>query len=143
MSGVGWYGDLGNFLVMPTVGALKTERGVTGGGDGYRSRFNHSTEVAEAGYYAVTLDDYRIRTELTAAPRAGIFRFTFPESKQSRIQIDLARRVGGTSTAQFVRVVDEHTIEGWMKCPPEGGGWATALVRLITPCISPPSLAFP
>lgn len=24
MSGIGWYGDLGNFLVMPTVGPLKT-----------------------------------------------------------------------------------------------------------------------
>src|ERR1035437_11082796 len=75
MSGVGWYGDLGNFLVMPTVGALKTERGVKGDGDGYRSRFSHTTEVAEAGYYAVTLDDYKVRTELTAAPRAGILRF--------------------------------------------------------------------
>ncbi|MGA2258813.1 MAG: GH92 family glycosyl hydrolase, partial [Thermoguttaceae bacterium] len=72
---------------------------------------------------AVTLSDYKIRTELTAAPRAGILRFTFPKSEQSRIQIDLARRVGGTSTRQFVKVVDANTIEGWMKCPPEGGGW--------------------
>ncbi len=123
MSGVGWYGDLGNFQVMPTVGALKTERGVKGAGDGYRSRFSHSTEVAEAGYYAVTLNDYKVRTELTAAPRAGILRFTFPKSEQSRIQIDLARRVGGTSIRQYVKVVDDHTIEGWMKCPPAGGGW--------------------
>ena len=81
------------------------------------------TEVAEAGYYAVTLDDYKIRAEMTAAPRAGILRFTFPQSEQSRIQIDLARRIGGTSTRQYVKVVDDHTIEGWMKCPPEGGGW--------------------
>lgn len=123
MSGVGWYGDLGNFQVMPTVGPLKTERGVNGAEDGYRSRFSHSNEVAEAGYYAVTLDDYKIRTELTAAPRAGILRFTFPKSGQARIQIDLARRVGGTSTRQYVKVVDDHTIEGWMKCPPAGGGW--------------------
>jgi predicted alpha-1,2-mannosidase len=123
MSGVGWYGDLGNFLVMPTTGALKTERGVNGGGDGYRSHFSHSNEVAEAGYYAVTLDDYQVRTELTAAPRAGILRFTFPKSDQSRIQIDLARRVGGTSIRQYVKMVDDHTIEGWMKCPPAGGGW--------------------
>src|SRR5208283_1732124 len=72
MSGVGWYGDLGNFLVMPTTGKLKTERGTTGAADGYRSRFNHSSEVAEAGYYAVTLDDYKIRVEATAAARAGI-----------------------------------------------------------------------
>ncbi len=30
MSGVGWYGDLGNFLVMPTTGPLHTERGAQG-----------------------------------------------------------------------------------------------------------------
>ena len=123
MSGIGWYGDLGNFLVMPTTGKLKTQRGVKGSEDGYRSRFHHETEVARAGYYAVTLDDYRVRAELTAAPRAGILRFTFPQSSQSRLQIDLSRRVGGTSTRQYVKVIDDHTIEGWMACPPEGGGW--------------------
>src|SRR5580698_11628287 len=37
MSGVGWYGDLGNFEVMPTTGKLTTERGVNGAEDGYRS----------------------------------------------------------------------------------------------------------
>jgi hypothetical protein len=52
-----------------------------------------------------------------------MLRFTFPENKQSRIQIDLARRVGGTSTLQFVKVVNENTICGWMKCTPQGGGW--------------------
>lgn len=123
MSGVGWYGDLGNLLVMPTTGKLKTNCGVQGAEDGYRSRFHHATETAQAGYYAVTLDDYHVRVEATATPRAGILRFTFPKSGLSRIQMDLARRVGGTSTQQFVRVLDAHTIEGWMKCPPEGGGW--------------------
>lgn len=124
MSGIGWYGDLGNLLVMPTTGALKTACGrVERPDEGYRSRFGHESETAKAGYYAVTLSDYDVRAEMSAAPHAGILRFTFPESRQSRIQIDLARRVGGTSTEQYVKVVDEHTIEGWMKCPPEGGGW--------------------
>jgi predicted alpha-1,2-mannosidase len=123
MSGIGWYGDFGNFLVMPTTGRLKTERGVNGNGDGYRSRFTHDTEIARAGYYAVTLDDYAIRAEAAAAPHAGILRFSFPQNNQSRVQIDLARRIGGTSTRQYVKVVDDHTIQGWMKCPPEGGGW--------------------
>jgi len=123
MSGIGWYGDLGNFLVMPTTGKLMTERGVKGGGDGYRSHFKHDTEIAKAGYYAVTLDDYGVRAEATAAPHAGILRFTYPQNDQSRVQIDLARRIGGTSTRQYVKVVDDHTIEGWMKCPPAGGGW--------------------
>lgn len=124
MSGVGWYGDLGNFLVTPTVGKLITNRGVPEKPeDGYRSRFSHETEVSRAGYYAVTMDDYQVRVELTAAPRAGIIRFTYPESDSSRIQIDLSRRVGGTSTEQYIKVENENTISGWMKCPPEGGGW--------------------
>ncbi|MBI9061889.1 MAG: GH92 family glycosyl hydrolase [Marinilabiliaceae bacterium] len=124
MSGIGWYGDLGNFLVMPTVGELHTVKGKDENPEaGYRSRYSHDTEVAKAGYYAVTLDDYNIRAELSAAPRAGIIRFTFPGAEKARVQIDLSRRVGGTSTEQYVKVVDDHTIQGWMKCPPEGGGW--------------------
>ncbi|MHC5156744.1 MAG: GH92 family glycosyl hydrolase [Planctomycetota bacterium] len=124
MSGIGWHGDLGNFLVMPTTGDLKTACGRTDHPDeGYRSRFSHEAEVARAGYYSVMLSDYGIRAEMTAAPHAGILRFTYPEADCSRIQIDLARRIGGTSTEQYVKVVDSHTIEGWMKCPPEGGGW--------------------
>ncbi len=124
MSGVGWYGDMGNFLVMPTVGEMHTNKGDDEKPeDGYRSRFTHDNEIIKAGYYAVTLTDYNIRTEVTAAPRAGILRFSFPENKQARIQIDLARRRGGTSTEQYIKVVNENTIQGWMKCPPAGGGW--------------------
>ncbi len=124
MSGIGWYGDLGNFLVMPTTGELKTSSGrADRPGEGYRSRFSKPSEVAKAGYYAVTLTDCQIRAEAAAAPHSGMLCFTFPENDRSRIQIDLARRVGGTSTEQFVKVVDDYTIQGWMKCPPEGGGW--------------------
>lgn len=124
MSGIGWYGDLGNFLVMPTTGKMHTNKGPDENPEqGYRSRFSHDHEKASAGYYSVLLSDYNIRAELAAAPKAGILRFTFPESDSSRIQIDLSRRVGGTSTEQCIKVEDEYTISGWMKCPPEGGGW--------------------
>ncbi len=124
MSGVGWYGDLGNFLVMPTTGTLKTIAGKEDGSiEGYRSLYNKKTEVAEAGYYSAELTDYNIKVEATAAPHSGILRFTFPEDKQSRIQIDLARRVGGTSVYQYIKVVNDSTIQGWMKCTPDGGGW--------------------
>jgi len=124
MSGVGWYGDLGNFMVMPTTGPLKTYYGTTDKpGTGYLSRFSNATEVAQAGYYAVTLEDYSIRAELTAAPHSGILRFTFPENTRSRIQVDLARRVGGTSLRQSVKATDDHSIEGLIECTPAGGGW--------------------
>lgn len=124
MSGVGWFGDLGNFLVMPTTGKLKTIAGKEDGSiHGYRSLYNKNSEVAKPGYYAVELTDYRIKVETTAAPHSGMIRFTFPENKESRIQVDLARRVGGTSIRQYVRKVDDQTIQGWMKCTPDGGGW--------------------
>lgn len=124
MSGIGWYGDLGNFLVMPTTGELKTFPGkLTDPQNGYRSLYDKASEKATAGYYSVFLQKYQVKAEMTAAPHSGMLRFTFPASQLSRIQIDLARRVGGTATQEFVRVVDEHTIEGWMRCTPDGGGW--------------------
>lgn len=125
MSGVGWFGDLGNFLVMPTTGELHKVAGKENNDSikGYRSAYNKATETAKAGYYSVELTDYGIKAESSATPHCGILRFTYPSSNQSRIQIDLARRVGGTSTAQYIKVVDDYTIQGWMKCTPEGGGW--------------------
>ncbi len=124
MSGIGWFGDMGNFLVMPTVGELKTSAGKEGGSiDGYRSAYDKTTEVAKAGYYSVHLTDYDIKVETSATAHCGMLHFTFPANEQSRIQVDLARRVGGTSSEQYVKVLNENTIEGWMKCTPEGGGW--------------------
>lgn len=123
MSGIGWYGDLGNLLVQPTTGELRTNSGKEGGAKGYRSYYDKSSEMAKAGYYKVLLSDYQIQAEATAMPHSGMLRFVFPKHEQSRIQLDLARRVGGTSTYQAVRVIDDHTIAGRMECTPDGGGW--------------------
>ncbi len=124
MSGIGWNGDMGNFTVMPTTGALRTVAGREDGTlPGWRSRYDKQSETAHAGYYAVRLSDYDIRVEATATPHCGLLRFTFPADTLSRIQIDLARRVGGTASREYIKVVDDHTLEGWMACLPEGGGW--------------------
>lgn len=124
MSGVGWFGDLGNLVVMPTTGPLRKIAGREEGTiEGYRSRFDKQTEHARAGYYDVTLADYGIRVECSATPRCGILRFTFPESDSARIQIDLSHRAGGTSERQYVEVVDDRTLKGWIRCTPATGGW--------------------
>lgn len=81
--------------VMPTVGLLSTYRGpadapTTGWTSGYRSRFDKRTETATPGYYAVTLMNGNIRTELTSTTRAGFFRFTYPGSHDdAHILLDL------------------------------------------------------
>ena len=82
---------MGGLLTMPVNGPLQIAPGSEREPDkGYRSRYSHDTEEAEPGYYAVTLSDYGIRAELTATKRTGFQRYTFPESKDSRILFDLA-----------------------------------------------------
>ncbi|MCK5467072.1 MAG: glycoside hydrolase family 92 protein, partial [Cyclobacteriaceae bacterium] len=132
MSGIGWFGDFGNLLVTPTNGEFHPNRGsVENPESGYRSRISHDTEIAKAGYYSIQLEDYNIKAEMTTTQRAGILRFTFPEDKTNRIQIDLARRIGGTSVKQYIKVLDGRRIEGWMKCTPEGGGWGNGKTNMV------------
>src|SRR5947207_7255349 len=65
-SGTG-HSDLGDFLIMPTVGAVRLEPGTKGDPkSGFRSAFSHSTEVAEPDYYKVRLEDDNILAEMTA-----------------------------------------------------------------------------
>ena len=124
-------GELGNVLVTPTTGPLSTSGGGGKPGLRYGSNFSKSTEQATAGYYAVTLDEYQTRAEMTVAPHSGILRFTFPENAQSRIQIDLSHRNGGTSLHQTCKVIGDHTIEGQIDCTPAGGRLARYLHRLL------------
>ena len=65
--------SMAGLLTMPTVGDLKVKPGPMDDPDsGYRSRF--SNDVASPGYYAVTLDDYKVRAEFTATTRTGFHR---------------------------------------------------------------------
>jgi len=128
MSGIGWNGDLGNFLVIPTVAEegipLQTIAGKEDNSiKGWRSEYNKESETAEAGYYSVNLTRYQVKTECTATTRCGFLRFTYPESKLSRIQIDLARRVGGTADEESLTVLNDSTFCGRIICTPDGGGW--------------------
>jgi putative alpha-1,2-mannosidase len=41
-------------------------------------------EVMNPGYYAVTLEDYSVRAELTATKRVGLHRYTFPSTATAR-----------------------------------------------------------
>lgn len=91
MSGIGWYGDLGNFLVMPTTGDLHTWRGTEDAPEkGYRSRYDKQSETAHAGYYAVRLTDYGVQAELTLCPGETRYELTAPVF--SRVEITLDKR---------------------------------------------------
>ena len=81
---------MGALLMMPTTGRLKLAQGPESGSpESFRSRYRHEAESASPGYYAVTLDDYGVRAELTATTRAGFQRYTFPKSDQARVLLVL------------------------------------------------------
>ena len=115
--------QVGGIVLMPTVGELKTVPGAVNDstGSGYRSRFDHSEEIATAGYYSVNLQDYHIRAELTSTPRVAFQRYTFPASEESRILFDIGNRQGESGAVKDASVTlnDDGTVEGWVITLPE------------------------
>ncbi|MEO6134578.1 MAG: GH92 family glycosyl hydrolase [Ginsengibacter sp.] len=122
-SGTG-HSDLGDFLIMPTVGKLQMNPGTRDHPEnGYRSRFSHENETAEANYYKVKLDDDNILAELTTSERVGFHQYTFPESNQSHIILDCMHGIynyEGKNIWTFIRVENDSTITGYRQT----SGWA-------------------
>ncbi len=122
LSGTG-AADYGEVRIMPVVGEVKVIPGPKDNPDsGYRSRFSHSKEVSKPGYYSVFLEDYGINVEITASTRVALYRFTFPESDEAKILVDVFHRIGGNSEKAYVKVVGNDTIVGWE----EGGHFCGA-----------------
>jgi len=102
-------------LMMPTTGPLKLTQGPESGSpESFRSQFRHETETASPGYYAVTLDDYKIRAELTTTTRAGFQRYTFPQADQARILLvlDVPGEMDMSVKNAVIRRVSSTEIEG-------------------------------
>ena len=69
-SGTG-HSDLGDVLIMPTVGKLNLNPLDTENENGFYSELSHKKENASPGFYQVELDKYKINAELTATERVG------------------------------------------------------------------------
>jgi len=118
------HSDLGDFLIVPTVGKLRLNPGTADHpGSGYRSRFRHETEQASPGYYKVRLDDPGIYAELTATTRCGFHQYTFPKSDSSHIILDMVHGIynyDGKVLWAYVRVDNDTLITGYRIT----SGWA-------------------
>ncbi|HXI70307.1 MAG TPA: GH92 family glycosyl hydrolase [Verrucomicrobiae bacterium] len=112
--------DLGNILLMPTVGALKLIPGAHPG-EGYRARFSHEQETARPGYYKVLLPDYNVTVELTATARAGLHRYTFPATSDGHVVVDLQHGIGNKVIEAQLTLENDHTASGYRKSDGWGG----------------------
>jgi len=112
-TGVSDYGDI---LLMPVVGAPvfpNTE---------YSSGFSKANESAEAAYYKVFLDKPGVLAEMTTTTRVGYHRYTFPETKEANIIIDLKHR--DRVTGSWIEFVSDTEIIGMRR----SSNWAEDMV---------------
>lgn len=114
--------QVGGIALMPITGEAKTKPGLLENPDeGWRSTFRKTDEVARAGYYSVILQDYVVRTELTATARVGYQRYTFPASEDSHILLNIGNRQGESGAVRDARieVVNPQTVQGYVVTEPE------------------------
>lgn len=121
-SGTG-HSDLGDILIMPTVGKLQMNPGTADNPtSGYRSPFSHATEVAEPNYYKVKLERYNILAELSTTTRVGFHQYTFPASDSAHILLDMVYGIYNypdKNVWSFIRVENDSTVVGYRQT----NGW--------------------
>lgn len=99
-TGVSDYGDI---LLMPTMGTPSLDN------KEYSSKFSHQNEKASAGYYEVLLDKFNIKARLTTTKRVGYHEYTFNNSGQANIILDLNHR--DELLEGEVKIIDDKTID--------------------------------
>lgn len=121
LSGTG-IGDLFDVTIMPVVGEVTYSRGDgIDPASGMWSFADRSKEVARPGYYSVPVVRYGVVAEMSATSRVGYHRYTFPESEEAALVIDLKN--GGcwdSVTESHMEVVGDNRIEGYRY----SSGWA-------------------
>lgn len=136
-SGTG-HSDLGDFLLMPTVGKLKLNPGTASDPkSGFRSRFTHEKEKAEPNYYQVHLDDYGIKAELTTTERVGMHRYQFPATEEAHIIFDLMSGIynyDDKNVWTFIRVENDTLVTGYRQT----NGWGRTRILYFAMAFSRP-----
>ncbi len=112
-----WMGDYGYVSVMPQVGQLKVlpEERALG--------FSHADEVSKPYYYSVVMNEGRekIKGEIVAASRCGMFQFTFPQSDKAHLivqGINLNPKLTDWANDYSERI---KTLKGYVKVDKEKG----------------------
>ena len=115
LSGTG-AGDLYDISFMPVTLPYREAKGSLG----IHSKFSHEEESASAGYYRVHLSDYDIEVELTATPRCGVQRYTFPKA-EAAVFLNLRKAMNWDATEDaHIEQVDSVTLRGYRF----SDGWA-------------------
>ncbi|WP_239063520.1 GH92 family glycosyl hydrolase [Bacteroides sp. 51] len=141
LSGTG-IADLGDVLFMPVTGNVDLRRKSERISATYFSTFKKENEQARPGYYAVLLDKYDVKAELTATPRVGFHKYSYPSDEESAVIINLNEsaqslmfREGTLSSG--LRLLNDSTVAGYRI----SNEWATDHRVYFTTVFSEPILS--
>ncbi len=116
LSGTGCRGASGDVPILPWAGTVPPDAAAPSADPRDRASvpFDHANETAEPGYYEVRLRN-GTNVELTATPRTGAGRFTFPPDSAPTFLFRTSDSEVGSSDAHTVVDTTAHTVSGWVK----------------------------
>jgi len=109
--------DLCDISIFPELTSEPSPKTVT-------SEFLHQDEIAQPGYYSVLLKTFNIKAELTSTVHCGLHRYTFPESRNVSIKLDLGAGNGTEAHVGhngdlplecYFKKIDNQTIVGFRR----------------------------
>jgi predicted alpha-1,2-mannosidase len=122
LSGTG-IGDLADVSFLPVASAVKFIDGEKNSDfvSRYSGKYSHDQESAKPGYYSVTLKNSGIKAEFTVTERAGLHRYTFPETGEKNLLINLGFAINWDKPYKTeLKVVDNNLVTGSRM----SNGWA-------------------
>ena len=121
--------DFHDILFVPLNGDRWDSKSTDYPAEGFPTDFSHDNEIAQPGYYQVTMAG--LKTELTVTPRCALHKYTFSEAGNNFLAIDLKHGSEGACTIvpadnydtvkiSGIKIIDASTMEGYRI----SNGWA-------------------
>jgi predicted alpha-1,2-mannosidase len=105
-------------------------------------QFHRSVETVRLGYYSTTYQENDIKTEITSAERASIYRFTYPSKSSKRLSVNAGFFLGEDSlpnareAQQFIgseiEIVSDNEVRGYTRIR---GGWNNGNAYTVFFCL--------
>lgn len=111
-------GASGDIPIMPFSGDVTSSPSADSKDAIYASNFSHTNEIAQPGYYKVSLDS-GVTAELTATPRTGLGHFTFPAGKAANLLFRTSNSLPGSGNASVQIDAANRRVTGSV----DGGGF--------------------
>ena len=111
LSGTG-IGDLGDILFMPVSGDFvpsKNEKDIYS----WQAKYAHQNETVKPGYYAIDIEKYNVKAELTTSERVGFHKYNFKNEGNSKVIVDLKYGTGWDNlTKSEIKQAGKNSIQG-------------------------------